>query len=97
MTKNKWIKWGITGSMTAVVLVMLDALFFEKYFFQINTYSIGNANSTKRLKLLFLTDLHFRKRLWPFHKRLARKINSLMPDLILITGDVVDKTGQPAP
>ncbi|MBD0377326.1 MAG: metallophosphoesterase, partial [Flavisolibacter sp.] len=92
-----WIKWGIAGSVATAVLVMLDALFFEKYFFQINTYSVGNANSTEKLKLLFLTDLHFRKKLWPFHRRLARKINSLMPDLILITGDVIDKTGQPAP
>src|SRR3712207_2688240 len=95
--KNRWVKWGIPGSLAEAGLIRLDDLYFDKYFFQICTYTIGNTSSSRRLKLLLLTDLHLRKKLWPFHKRLARKINHLSPDLILISGDVVDMTGHSEP
>ena len=43
------------------------------------------------LKLVHLTDLHFDDYLWGFYVRLANKLNRIRPDLLLITGDVIDE------
>jgi predicted MPP superfamily phosphohydrolase len=92
---NKTIlKWGIAGGSTVCVYLLLKALFYEKYFFEVNTFEIGKKDSASpKIKLLLLTDLHFRRWFWFFHKKLVNKINSLEPDLILISGDIIDETG----
>jgi predicted MPP superfamily phosphohydrolase len=83
----------IIASVTGGVIGLLYALFFEKYFFEINIFEIGKKGSDRKIKLLFLTDLHFKKFLDPSYKKLARKINSIRPDVILISGDVIDEDG----
>jgi hypothetical protein len=94
---KSWIKWGIAGSLVVAGIVLLDALFLEQYFFEIKTFDIGDKASNKRLKLVLLTDLHFKKNFLPFYSRLAKKVNELHPDLLVISGDVLDQTGKPAP
>ncbi|HEX8460991.1 MAG TPA: metallophosphoesterase, partial [Segetibacter sp.] len=85
-------RWGIAGGSVVAGYLLLKAVLLEKYFFEVNTFDIGkNFGSTT--KLLLLTDLHFRKWLWPFHQKLAKKINDLKPDLILIAGDIIDESG----
>lgn len=76
---------------------LLYSIFFEKYFFEVKTFFIGNKDSDKKLKLLLLTDLHFKNNLDPADRKLAKKINLLQPDLILIAGDLVDEDGMYAP
>jgi hypothetical protein len=71
----------------------LEALFLEKYFFEIKTFRIGKKGSGQNIKLLLLTDLHFKKFLDPSYKKLARKINEIEPDIMLIAGDVIDEDG----
>ena len=86
------------GSFLAGTLYLfLEAILFEKYFFTVKTFNIGNKGGKDKLRLLLLTDLHFRERLWPYHYKLAHKINKLQPDLILITGDTLDRTGKVCP
>ena len=43
------------------------------------------------MKIVQISDLHF-DQLRSFHKSISRKINSIKPDLVFITGDSVDKT-----
>jgi hypothetical protein len=86
---------GVLAAGAACLLA--DTWFGEKYFFQIKRYSIGKMGSRNRIKIVFLTDLHFKKRFWPFHQRLVRKINALHPDLLLLSGDVIDEHGTPEP
>jgi hypothetical protein len=90
-------KWGIIAGLAGGGAALLDALLLEKYFFEVKTFNIGKKGSKQKIKLLLLTDLHFRKALWPFHKKLAKKINSIHPDLILISGDVIDESGTDTP
>ena len=78
-------------------LGLLYALLYEKYFFEIKTFCIGKKSSPLKIKILFLTDLHFKKFLDPSYRKLARKINELKPDLILFGGDVIDEHGTYAP
>lgn len=90
-------EWMVAGLATIALGLLADALFFEKYFFQIKRFDIGNKGSSKKIKLVLLTDLHFRKTLWPYYRRLAEKVNQLQSDLILITGDSLDSSGKTAP
>lgn len=89
--KNKKVKfWGLTAAVAGAALLLSDALFFEKYFFEIKAYRLGNKAGRKTIRLVLLTDLHIKKHLWPYYKRLARTVNRLQPDLILIGGDTLD-------
>lgn len=94
---RKYRKWLLTSSLAAGLYLLTDALLLEKYFFRIKNFDIGNKGGKEKLRLLLLTDLHFRTSLWPWHYRLARKINELKPDLIMITGDTLDRTGKICP
>ncbi len=95
--RKKKIEW-ITASLAVGALALLaDAMFFEKYFFQVKKFDIGNKGSGRKIKLVLLTDLHFRNTLWPYYRRLARKVNQLQPDLIFITGDSLDSSGNTPP
>ncbi len=87
ITRRKFIKRGILAS---IGLVLLDSLWFEKYIIDWNYFDISKSSKNK-IRVIQISDLHFNK-LRSFHKSIARKINSLKPDLIFITGDSVDKT-----
>lgn len=94
---KRWTKWALGAGAAGILYVLLDALLLEKYFFDIKTFDIGKKNSDQKIKLLLLSDLHFKQKLWPFYKKLIRKVKDINPDIILITGDVIDQTGTPAP
>lgn len=87
------VKWGMYGGLAGAAYVLLDSLFLEKYFFEINHFDIGRKNGSSKLRLVLLTDLHFQEKVWPFYKRLARKVNELNPDLLMFSGDTVDQWG----
>lgn len=73
--------------------VVLNAMVFERLFFEVRYFSIGNGKR-KRVKLVLLTDLHLRNNIWPYYTRLAKKINRLRPAVLLIAGDILDSSGQ---
>jgi uncharacterized protein len=89
------LKWTLFSTfLTATALLLLDALVYEKYFFQIKKFKIGNPyQGDVPIRLLQLSDLHLKDYLTGKHRRLAAAINALRPDLILITGDAMDKHG----
>jgi len=89
LTRRKFIKRGIFAS---IGLILLDSLWFEKYVIDWNYFDISNSENDK-IKIIQISDLHFHK-LRYFHKSIAKKVNSIKPDLIFITGDSVDKKGK---
>lgn len=95
--KRKYQQWLLASSVAGGLYLLSDALFFEKYFFKVNYFDIGRKGGKDKLRLLLLTDLHFRTSLWPWHYRLANKVNELQPDLIMISGDTLDRTGKVCP
>ena len=95
--KPVYVKWGLGLILTSITALVLDALFLEKYYFKVKNYFIGKKGSQKHLKLLLITDLHFVKYLRPYHKRLARSINTINPDVLLIAGDLIDYSGELTP
>jgi uncharacterized protein len=91
------IKWILAAIGTAGAAgLLLDAWVLEKYFFEIKSYNIGEE-SGKSIKLVLITDLHFKNTVLPQYQKLAKKLNQLKPDLLLITGDTIDSTGRIEP
>lgn len=95
MNKKAW-KWSTLGILAGAGLVLLDALFLEQYFFRVKKFDIGIRGGRKKRRLILLTDLHLKKKFWPFHARLAKKINKINPHLLLISGDLLDDGGTKA-
>lgn len=86
-SRRKFIKRAMVAS---VGLILLDSLWFEKYIIDWNYFDLSESDENK-IRIVQISDLHF-DQLRSFHKSIARKINSINPDLIFITGDSVDKT-----
>lgn len=81
-----------------IAALLLDALFLEHIFFAVKKYKIGSVNkSTDFIKILHLSDLHFRNNVSIKYRKLARWINKISPDLIFISGDSVDQDGRVEP
>lgn len=87
LTRRKFIKTGIAAT---VGFVLLDSLWFEKYFIEWNYFDLSKSESNK-IKIIQISDLHL-DQLRSFHQSIADKINSVQPDLVLITGDSVDQS-----
>lgn len=82
----------------AVVAVLLDAFILEHIFFAVKRYKIGSLNKrTDLIKILHLTDLHFRNNLSIKYRKLAKRINKISPDIIFISGDSIDQDGRAEP
>ncbi len=86
---------GLAAAAAAVLLA--DAWWGERYFFHTKRYRIGKRDSPKQVRIILLSDLHFKKDFKLYHQKLAGEIRSLRPDLILITGDLIDEHGTPGP
>ncbi len=95
--KKQYKMWIAATSMAGILYLFLDAIILEKYFFEIKVFAIGNKKRGNKLKLLLLSDLHFKNRMSFYYYHLAKKINQLEPDLILISGDMLDRTGKTGP
>jgi predicted MPP superfamily phosphohydrolase len=81
-----------------IVAVLLDAFLLEHIFFAVKKYKIGSINKRADfIKILHLTDLHFRNTLSIKYRKLAKRINKISPDIIFISGDSIDQEGKPEP
>lgn len=87
LTRRKFIIGGIWATLGAL---LADAFWFERFFIETNEYFLKGVNSTTdNIKILQISDLHLRE-ISSTMKNLAKKINLLKPDLICLTGDVID-------
>lgn len=86
LTRRKLIKRGI---LALIGLLFIDSLWFEKYIIDWNYFDISK-DAKNKIKIIQISDLHFYS-LQYFHRTIAKRINFIKPDLILITGDSIDK------
>ncbi len=88
MTRKTFIKSGL--AVTAGLLVT-ESFLVERYFFETNEFFIGQATKdTGNIKIVQISDLHIRSINYPL-RQLANKLNTLQPDLIVFTGDTIDR------
>lgn len=86
-------KWGMGLLAAGGALLFYESWFRQKYYFEEKRFVIGDPRSRERLSIVLLTDLHIQRRLWPWYRRLARRIYDIRPDLLLISGDLLDESG----
>ncbi|WP_036679104.1 metallophosphoesterase [Daejeonella oryzae] len=77
-------------TLTSSVFI-LDAFWLEKYFIETNEYYLDDADrNSDNLKIIQISDLHLQS-IGRNHRNLAKKINKINPDLLLFTGDSIDR------
>ncbi len=87
-TRRKFIK---TGLFAGAGLILFDSFWAEKFFIETNEFFLGNTDKNKSdIKVVQVSDLHIQSVNYQL-KRLAKQLNELKPDLVLITGDAIDK------
>lgn len=88
ISRRKFI-WGGAGLITASL--GLNSFWYEKFFIEVNEFYMGKATATTRnIKIIQISDLHLRS-IGSRHTGLAKLINRIKPELILFTGDVIDR------
>ena len=89
ITRRKFIANGVLMTGGAI---FTDSFWVERYFIETNEFYFGTATkNTNNLKMVQISDLHLHGITYQI-KELANQLNKLQPDLILITGDAIDKS-----
>jgi hypothetical protein len=80
------------GGLTLGGLVLGDAVYREPRAFQVEEVSLPLAKVPpgRELRIVHISDLHIRT-LHGYYKEVAKAIASLSPELILLTGDYLEK------
>lgn len=81
-------------SLFSILWILLNAFVLEHIFFEVKEYQIGKKESFQHsIRILHISDLHFRTRLGWKYRKLIKKINQLNVDIIFISGDSIDQNG----
>ena len=88
ITRRQFIK---TGLLSTTGVVLADAFWMEKFFIESNEFYLGSATKDSlNIKVVQISDLHLHSINYQL-TRLTNNLNKLQPDLIVITGDAIDK------
>jgi len=89
LSRRRFLAGGALGFGS---LVLGDALFREPEHFQIEELLLPLAKIPpgRELRLVQISDLHIRA-FYGYYQRIAEAVNSLLPGIILITGDFLEK------
>ncbi len=97
--KNRPAKFLLFSAVTGAALIFItafilfDAFFLEPHWITVSHVTIRNprlAAALKGVKIVQISDLHLQGRLGFKEEMLVRRVNRLHPDLIFITGDLVE-------
>ena len=84
-------KFLLSSAAIAGAAFITDAWWFEKYFIETKEFFLGKANKeSETIKFLQFSDLHL-KQIKSHHRNLAKHINELKPNMIMITGDSIEQ------
>ena len=78
----------------ALVLLGLAVLVIDNNRFVVRKYKIGGSRVKKPLRIAFLTDLH-ENAYGKGNRKLSEAIRKTEPDLVLIGGDIIDRSVRP--
>ena len=88
ITRRQLIK---SGLLVLTGFVLADAFWLEKSLIETKEFYIGSATiDSANLKVVQISDLHLHLINYQLIQ-LAKELNKIQPDLILITGDSIDK------
>jgi uncharacterized protein len=76
---------------TGLVALGGNTFLLEPHRLAVSRYQLGNRQAgSDRISLAQISDLHI-KRIDEFTRRIATTVNQLQPDVVLLTGDIVDR------
>lgn len=84
-------------AFSSFAFFLLDILLLEKVFFNIRRFKVGNLKNNNHIRIIQISDLHFKSQFNWKYKRLLGKIRNINPELLIITGDALDRSGTLAP
>jgi len=88
VTRRKFI---ISGLFASISVALLDACWLEKFFIETNNiYLHPTTPGKEQIKIVQISDLHIQSVNYQL-TQMVKKVNLLQPDLIVITGDALDK------
>ena len=101
------VKKSLTRDVVAIALsvicvagVFVYSYFIEPNWIKIHHVQIHDKNLARRvgnLKIVHITDLHLHDGVGFREKQMIEKVNALQPDLIFVTGDIIDDLTQVKP
>lgn len=87
-------KFLLSSAAVAGATLFANSFWFEKYMIETKEFYLGNTNkNAPTIKLLQISDLHL-KRVGYHLQNLAKQINEIKPDLIMITGDAIEESSK---
>tara|TARA_R110002012_G_scaffold322099_1_gene555488 strand:+ start:23005 stop:23832 length:828 start_codon:yes stop_codon:yes gene_type:complete len=89
LSRRIFIKRLFLSGLGFAGIIYLDSFWIEKYIIDWNEHDLSE-NSKDKIKIIQLSDLHL-KEIKYFHKTIAERINSELPDLIVFTGDTISR------
>lgn len=87
----------LTAGMTIIISTVILSAYsiINGFFIEIKKIEIPLKNLKKEVRIVQLTDIHIGSiRNSGFLERIVKKTNNLNPDIVLITGDMVDGSAQ---
>lgn len=83
----------------SIILGILGIIFYSRFIetslFETKEYKISNvnlANDFSGLKIIHISDIHYRRiTSTKMIKKIIKEVNLIKPDIIVITGDLIDK------
>src|SRR5262245_24957847 len=88
MTRREFFQWAVRGFVLACVG---DAYLVEPNWIGWNTFTVeSRAKTGTSVTLIQLSDLHLKEISQPL-VGIVEKINGLKPDILCLTGDMIDK------
>jgi predicted MPP superfamily phosphohydrolase len=89
---NPWLRWIFTPLFSLLIICLLYAYFVEPYWIEVSRIKIETPKLKAGLKIIIvqLSDIHSNG--WNKNeRRIPSIVNALNPDVILLTGDYINK------
>lgn len=88
------------SSFAGLAFVAVYSIYIEPNWIEVHQIKIHDAKLAtvlKGTKIVHITDIHLNEGIGFRERRLVRKVNALKPDIIFITGDILDDITQMEP
>lgn len=90
LSRRQWIASGAGAVVAGVAGTLANAFWIEPGRVDVTRHRIGTGTGSTPVRVTQLSDLHLRA-IGHHEERIAHAVGELNPELILITGDIVDR------
>jgi len=90
---RRWVRWLWTSLFSVEAGCLVYAHCFEPYCLEVTTHRVAMKGLGGDLRVVHLTDLHMEDDSGPWEEEILEAVSRAEPDLILLTGDYLDRKG----